>query len=293
MDISMGLPTMLPHGRSEELAWYRGIDEGPWHSLSTLDRFLFPSWALTVQLAAAAAVTERVRLWTAITTVSARSAVLFAKELATIDVLSGGRLTVGVGIGGYDEDFRAVGSEVSRRFQRMDESVEAMRKVWEQVPPVEGHLAVGPEPLQPGGPPFVAGASGPKALARAAKWAIGVSDGQAIVHVDAAALAAQRERVVQAWRDAGRDLQPHFSASTWFALGPNARDQLRDHIWHVTRSFGEEQARSAADSASTHSPSALRAAVDAARDGGVDELFIVPTTSDPTELDRAREALGM
>jgi alkanesulfonate monooxygenase SsuD/methylene tetrahydromethanopterin reductase-like flavin-dependent oxidoreductase (luciferase family) len=293
MDVSMGLPTLLPHGREEEIAWYRGVDEGPWLSLSTLDRLAFPSWALTVQLAAAAAVTERVRLWTDVAVLPARNAVSFAKELATIDVLSGGRLTIGVGIGGHAEDFRAVGSGLSQRFQRLDRDVAAMRDVWAQVPPVTGHLPVGPEPLQPGGPPFVAGVAGPKALARAARWATGVSYPNAIYHVDAEAIDAQRARVIDAWEVAGRETKPHFSACTWFALGPNAKEQLRDHVWDFMQVFGLDLARSMADNAQGHGPAALRAAVAAGRDGGLDELFLVPTTADPTELDRAREALGV
>jgi alkanesulfonate monooxygenase SsuD/methylene tetrahydromethanopterin reductase-like flavin-dependent oxidoreductase (luciferase family) len=293
MDISMGLPTLLPHGRDDEVAWYRGIDEGPWRSLSTADRLTFPSWALTVQLAAAAAVTERVRLRTDVAVLPLRNAVAFAKELATIDVLSGGRVTIGVGIGGYAEDFRAVGSARSQRFETLDRQIATMRDVWAQVPPVAGHLPVGPKPLQPGGPPFIAGVGGPKGLARAAKWAAGVSAPDAIVHVDAALLDAQRARAVDAWAAAGRETAPHFSASTWFALGPNAEEQLRDHVWDFMQVFGTEQARSIANDVRGFGPAALRAAVAAGRDGGLDELFLVPTTADPNELDRARDALGV
>lgn len=289
----MGLPTLLPHGRDEELAWYRRIDEGPWRSLSTLDRLTFPSWGLTVQLAAAAAVTSRVRLRTDVACLPARNAVAFAKELATIDALSGGRLTVGVGIGGHAEDLLAVGSRLERRFQTLDRQVAAMRDVWAQIPPVAGHLPPGPEPLQPGGPPLVAGVGGPKALARAARWASGVSYPNAIVHVDAAELEAQRARIVHAWSDAGRDTAPRFSACTWFALGPNAEEQLRGHVWAFMRVFGEDRARSMVGAAQGFGPAALRAAVAAGRDGGLDELFLVPTTADPDELDRAREALGV
>ena len=60
----MTLPTMLPHGRREALAWCRGVDEGPWSSLAVPERIAYTSHSLTVQLAAAAALTERVRLWT-------------------------------------------------------------------------------------------------------------------------------------------------------------------------------------------------------------------------------------
>src|SRR5688572_22367008 len=116
MDLAMTLPTMLPHGRDEVLAWCRGIDEGPWSSL---------------------AVPERVRLWTTIVIRPAHPAVQVAKDLASVDVLSGGRLTVGVGVGGREHDYRAVEGSFARRWARMDEQVAQMRRIWAGEPPFE------------------------------------------------------------------------------------------------------------------------------------------------------------
>ncbi len=160
----MTLPTMLPHGRDELLAWCRSVDEGPWSSLAVPERVTYTSHALTVQLAAAAALTERVRLWTTIVIVPAHPAVQVAKDLASVDVLSGGRLTVGVGVGGREHDDRAVGASLERRWERMDAQVDQMRAVWSGQPPFEGADPVGPAPVQPGGPPVAAGVLGPKAL---------------------------------------------------------------------------------------------------------------------------------
>ncbi|MCU1374615.1 MAG: flavin-dependent oxidoreductase, F420-dependent methylene-tetrahydromethanopterin reductase, partial [Actinomycetia bacterium] len=80
----MTLPTMLPHGRDEVLAWCRGIDEGPFSSLAVPERVTFTSHALTVQLSAAAALTERVRLWTTLVVLPAHDAVQTAKDLASV-----------------------------------------------------------------------------------------------------------------------------------------------------------------------------------------------------------------
>lgn len=300
MHISMGLPTLFPHRRETELAWYRKIDEGPWDGLVTYERVLYPdSWSVVPQLAAAAAVTERVRLWTDVVALPMRNPVLFAKDLATIDVLSGGRLTLGVGIGAWDEDYVAVGSAVDRKRQRMDKAVAAMRNVWSQEPPVVGHHPVGPAPVQVGGIPLVAGVIGPKALARAARWAVGVSDPAHSLHFDAEALAAQRERVVQAWRAAGRTEQPHFSAPIWFALGHDPENQLREHVqdfWVQDLDLnGTESSYLTASTAGTLNCGAARlvAAVRGAREAGLDEIRLVPTTADPYEIDRAREVLGI
>jgi alkanesulfonate monooxygenase SsuD/methylene tetrahydromethanopterin reductase-like flavin-dependent oxidoreductase (luciferase family) len=293
MDIAMTLPTMLPPGRAEALAWCRGIDEGPWSSLAVPERVTFTSHGLTPQLAAAAALTERVRLWTTLIILPAHDAVQVAKDMASVDQLSDGRLTLGVGVGGREHDFRAIGGDMSRRWQRMDEQVAEMRRIWRQEPPFEGADPVGPPPVQPGGPPLVAGVMGPKAVARAARWAVGVDDPTSITAVDAAALAGQRDKVVQAWKDAGRDEAPHFSASLWYALGPDAKQQLGDYVFEYMKIFDEGFARTLAETAPVHTPAALREAMDAAREAGCDEFFLVPTTADPAELDRTRDALGI
>jgi len=294
MNISMGLPTFLPHDRNEELSWYRKIDEGPWDGLAISDLVTHPhSWALSVQLAAAAAMTERVRLWTAITALPLRNEVLFAKELATIDILSGGRLTLGVGIGSQDEDYLAVGSDLAQRRQRMDEQISIMRRIWAQEPPAGGHYPVGPTPLQPGGVPLVAGVMGPKSIARAARWAMGVMDGNNSFSFDAEGLYAQRELVTQIWKDAGRKEKPQFSTCLFFALGANAREQLAQCIFSMSQSYGEEGARMAAESSTNHGATFLREVVDSARSMGLNDIMLMPTTSDPDEIDRARDALGI
>lgn len=288
----MTLPTMLPHGRAEVVAWCRGVDEGPWASLAVPERITYTSHSWTVQLAAAAALTERVRLWTTVVVLPAHPAVQVAKDLASVDRLSDGRLTVGVGVGGREHDYRAVGSPFTRRWQRMDDAVAAMRSVWAGDPPFPGADPVGPPPLQAGGPPLVAGVMGPKAMARAARWAVGVDDGSTVTGVSRDAVAALVERVRAAWRNAGRTEAPHVSASLWYALGDGAADRLRRYTYEYMRIFGDVIAAAMADACTASSPASLREAVTAAADAGCDELFLVPTTADATELDRTRDALG-
>lgn len=289
----MTLPSMLPHGRQELLAWCRGIDEGPWSSLAVPERITYTSHSLTVQLAAAAALTERVRLWTTLVILPAHNAVQVAKDAASVDRLSEGRLTLGVGVGGREHDYRAIGGDFTRRWSRMDDQVAEMRRIWAQEAPFAGGDPVGPPPVQAGGPPLVAGVVGPKAMARAARWAVGVDDPTSITAVDGDALAARRDLVVQAWKAAGRSEAPHFSASLWFALGPDAKEQLSTYVYEYSRIFDDGFARKLAETAPVHSPAALRDALDAAREAGCDEFFLVPTTADPAELDRARDALGI
>jgi alkanesulfonate monooxygenase SsuD/methylene tetrahydromethanopterin reductase-like flavin-dependent oxidoreductase (luciferase family) len=288
----MTLPTMLPHGRTEILGWCRSVDEGPWVSLAVPERVTYTSHDLTVQLAAAAALTERVRLWSTIVILPAHDAVAVAKQMASIDVLSGGRLTVGVGVGGREDDYRAVSAPFDRRWQRMDEQVATMRRIWSGDPPFRGADPVGPPPMQPGGPPLVAGVMGPKAIARAARWAAGV-DGAWTLDGDAQHMADAFGTIRTAWTDAGRSDPPHLSTSIWYALGPGAGERLRSYAYEYMKIFGEQIGRAVADQVTCHTSEQLRRAVDNARDAGADELFLVPTTADPGELDRTREALGI
>jgi alkanesulfonate monooxygenase SsuD/methylene tetrahydromethanopterin reductase-like flavin-dependent oxidoreductase (luciferase family) len=292
MDISMTLPTMVPHGRAEVLAWCRGVDEGPYASLAVPERITFPAHSMIVQLAAAAALTERVRLWTTIVIAPAHDAVEMAKQFASVDRLSDGRLTIGVGVGGREHDYLAIGGSYARRWSRMDEQVATMRRIWAGEPPFEGADPVGPPPVQAGGPPFIAGSMGPKSMARAAKWAAGV-DGAFTLDGNRDAIAGPFEMVRTAWREAGRPDAPHLSNSFWYALGPGAEDRLRSYAYEYMKIFGEDVGRWAASAVTLFTPEALRDAVDASRDAGADELFLVPTTADPDELLRTREALGI
>jgi len=292
VDISMTLPTMLPHGRAEVLAWCRSIDDGPWASLAVPERITYTSHESTVQLAAAAALTERVRLWTTIVILPAHDAVAVAKQLASVDVLSGGRLTVGLGVGGREHDYRAVSAPFERRWQRMDDQIAVMRRIWAGEPPFEGADPVGPPPVQPGGPPLAAGSMGPKAIARAARWAIGV-DGAFTLDGDLAQYEAAFEMIRSAWVEAGRTETPHCSTSIWYGLGPDAEARVRGYAYDYMKIYGEDAGKWAADNVACHTPEALRRALDNARAAGADEFFLVPTTVDPGELDRTRDALGI
>lgn len=292
MNLAMTLPTMVPHGRDDVIAWSQGIDAGPWSSLAVPERITYPSHSMVVQLAAAAALTERVRLWTTIVVLPSHNAVEVAKQMASVDQLSNGRLTLGVGVGGREHDYLAIGGSYARRWSRMDEQVAEMRRIWAGEPPFPGADPVGPPPVQPGGPPIIAGALGPKAIGRAARWADGV-DGAWTLDGDEATVRTAFDAIKAAWRAAGRDDAPHLSTSIWYALGPDAEDRLRQYAYDYLKIFGEEAGQYGAQSVACFTPDALRRAVDSIRAAGANELFLVPTTADPAELDRTLDALGI
>jgi alkanesulfonate monooxygenase SsuD/methylene tetrahydromethanopterin reductase-like flavin-dependent oxidoreductase (luciferase family) len=289
MDIAMTLPTMLPHGRRELIEWCREADAGTFSSLAVPERTTYQSHDCVVQLAAAAALTENVALWTTIVILPAHDAVDTAKKMMSIDVLCNGRLTIGVGVGGRAHDYRALGAPFTRRWHRMDEQVATMRRVWRGEPLFDGADPVGPLPVQNGGPRIIAGSMGPKSIGRAARWADGVVgwtlDG------DQAQVRAAFDMVIAAWHEAGRTEPPHLSTSIWYALGDGAEARLRSYAYDYLKIFGEDAGRYGAGGVVCYTEDALRRTVDDIRAAGADELFLVPTTADPRELERTTRAL--
>ena len=96
-----------------------------------------------------------------------------------------------------------------------------------------------------------------------------------------------------AWRAAGRDDKPHLSTSIWYALGDGAEDRLRAYAYEYLKIFGEDAGQYGAQSVACYTPDALRRALENIAAAGADELFLVPTTTDPDELTRTRDALGI
>ena len=153
MNIGIGLPANIPGvSRDSVLEWARKADSGPFSSVGIIDRVVYPNWDPLVALAAAAAVTQRVRLMTTILIAPVRDATLLAKQASSIDVLSGGRLTLGLGVGRREDDYAAVSGRFNRRGRRFEEQLALMKRVWAGGDPADGTGTVGPDPIQSGGP---------------------------------------------------------------------------------------------------------------------------------------------
>src|SRR3954453_18737876 len=149
----MTLPVMEPDlwsdGATTLEAWARAVDAGPWSSLCWGERMAFDNPHSLTLLGAAAAWTDRVRLATTVLVPQLHDPVSLAKALATGDRLCGGRLSVGLGVGGREEDYRAVGAPLSTKTMReMADRVSVMRRVWAGDRVVDSVLPVGPAPVQ-------------------------------------------------------------------------------------------------------------------------------------------------
>ena len=291
MDVGMNLPVMVPGlDRDTILDWSRRIDTGPFSSLAAGERITFPNPELMVTMAAAAAVTERVRLVLTVLVLPMHSAALKAKEVATLDVISGGRVTLGVGVGARVEDFRAVGARFDGdRMARLGRQVAVLRRVWAGEPVEPGMMPIEPRPIQAGGPPILAGCLVPTAIRRAARWADGIcgfSFGPAEEEIAFAFDTARR-----AWADVGRG-QPRLVTSFWFALGRSARQQLDGYIARYLDFLGPGVAAQVAPTCTVTSVARLREAIREVRNLGGDEVILVPTSADPSEVDRVADLIA-
>src|SRR5919202_377082 len=163
MDIGIGLPNAVRVvDRSGIVDWARRAEEAGFASLGTLDRIVYPNYESLIALAAAAAVTERIRLVTDILIVPLRaSTALLAKQAATIDHLSGGRLVLGLSPGGREDDYTVSGLDFHARGRTFDRQLEELPRLW------RGEGGVGPAPASGERPALLIGGSSARALRRA------------------------------------------------------------------------------------------------------------------------------
>jgi alkanesulfonate monooxygenase SsuD/methylene tetrahydromethanopterin reductase-like flavin-dependent oxidoreductase (luciferase family) len=281
MELGIGLPNTLTGATSELiLAWARQADAGPFASLGVFDRLLYDSFDPLLTLAAAAGLTNRIGLATTIVIGPLRNDALLAKQAATLDALSGGRLTLGLALGARRDDYMAAGVDYAARGRRLDEQLAALRSCWEDE-------RIGPRPSQPGGPPILVGGLNDSAYARAARYADGYIHNGGPPRVFAAA--AHKARA--AWADAGRLGQPRLWAQGYYALGADAdveagRAYLLDY-YAFTGPFAE---RIAAGLLTT--PQAVVQFARGYAEAGCDHLVLFPTVARMEQFERLAAVIG-
>jgi alkanesulfonate monooxygenase SsuD/methylene tetrahydromethanopterin reductase-like flavin-dependent oxidoreductase (luciferase family) len=132
VEIGIGLPTTIPGATREQvIEWAKRADAAGFSSLGTIDRVVYPNYEPLVALAAVAAVTERARLLTSVMLLPIRqNAAHVAKQAASIQALSNGRLVLGVGVGGRPDDFEASHVPMEHRGTRLVEMLDEMKRIW-------------------------------------------------------------------------------------------------------------------------------------------------------------------
>lgn len=284
MDVSIGLPTTVPGvdgPRLLEVA--RRAEDCGFAGLGVLDRLVRDSYDAVGALTAAAAVTTRVRLTTSVLLASYRGApTVLAKQLATLDHLSGHRLVVGVAAGGRADDFEAAGVPYGRRGRLLDEALAVMVEVWKGGGP---HPGIGPIPAD-GRIPLLVGGHSEAAMRRAAQHATGWIAGGS----SASSYGYLVTRARHAWADRGRTDSPRMVALAYVSMGAGGRERagayFRDYYSYIGPKAEKLALGVLAD------PSALRESVAGYAASGCDELVLMPCTPEPGQVDLLAEALA-
>jgi len=290
----MTMPVMEPDLDAATLkAWARAVDDGPFASLCFGERIAFGNPDSLTLLGALGAWTDRVRLVTTVVVPQLHHPVMLAKALATGDMLSGGRLTVGLGVGGRHEDYHAVGADPATQTMRgMAERVAVMKRVWSGEKVTESVNPVGPAPLQPGGPQLLVGTMGPKTVRSAASWADGLTGTTLDLDVDRAAGLFGVART--SWAHAGRPA-PRLTTSFWFALGSDgtAREQIRRHLRRYMNWIPPRYVDAIAPTTGfAGTEDELVAVLRKFADIGTDEVRLIPTSSELDQLRRVADAVS-
>jgi alkanesulfonate monooxygenase SsuD/methylene tetrahydromethanopterin reductase-like flavin-dependent oxidoreductase (luciferase family) len=287
VDIGIGLPNTVPGTEGRTLIdWARHAEEAGFSTLGTIGRLVYPNYEELIALSAAAAVTSQIRLTTSVLLAPLyTNSALFAKQAASLDRLSGGRLVLGLGLGGRDDDFAASGVSTQGRGHRLEEQVAMMKRVWagEEFGYAGG---IGPEPARRGGPEIILGGSTEATFRRVARLADGWIMGGGTPDMFAQAAAG----VDQAWQDADRAGRPRKLTLAYFGLGPEARSQAEGYLLHYYGWLGEI-ANMIAGSAAV-SPEMVKSYVAAFEAGGCDEIIFVPTASRLDQVSLLAEAIA-
>ena len=289
MKIGIGLPGNVPGVKGDFiLEWAQRADAGPFSTLGTIDRLVYQNYEPFIMLASAAAVTTRIRLMTGVMLAPLRNEGVLAKQAASLDAISNGRLTLGLGVGRRPDDYKAAPARYNNRGRRFEAQIAYMKRVWsgEDVDSDNDVGPMGPPPVQKGGPEILIGGGTPQAIARAGSLAAGyLADG-----TQPAAVEASYKRAVDAWNEAGKPGKPRLAAVVSYALGPNAANVAGDYIRHYYSFLGPVAEQMAQNAVS--STEALTGMIRDLEGIGMDELIFLPTAAEMGQLDRLADIVG-
>jgi alkanesulfonate monooxygenase SsuD/methylene tetrahydromethanopterin reductase-like flavin-dependent oxidoreductase (luciferase family) len=281
LNIGIGLPNMVPGATGAEIVdWARRAEARGFSSLGTLDRILYESYEPLTALAAAAAVTERIGLLTAVLLGPLRTnPALLAKQAQTVQAISGGRLTLGIGLGAREDDYEASDVEHGERGRLFDELLSDLTEAW-----TDGGIG----PAAGAAPSLVVGGQIDRAFERVARFGAGWIQGAS----GPGQFAELSPKVRAAWSEAGRDGEPRMLAIAYYSLGENAEENARRDLAHYYEWLGEQVVELIVAAAATDAE-AVRSYIQAYEDVGCDELTFFPCSSDPEQVDLLAEAAGI
>ncbi len=288
MRIAIGLPSRVASASGEVmLEWIARAERGPFSSVVVTDRVVSQALEPMIVLALAAGATRRIRLMTSIVLAPTRETTLFAREAATLDALSGGRLTLGIGIGVRKNDYLATGFDFHRRGRRVEEQLALLRRLWSGENLSSEVGAIGPRSSRPNGPELLIGGYAPAIARRIAKWGDGY---MAPGGGEPEALAAMWRNIEIAWKEEGRAGKPRWVGASYYALGPSGADYAKRYI---AANYGYNPELAARRLATLPaSREAVGASIKRQADMGVDEFILRPCADDLDQMERLAELVG-
>jgi alkanesulfonate monooxygenase SsuD/methylene tetrahydromethanopterin reductase-like flavin-dependent oxidoreductase (luciferase family) len=284
VDVGIGMPNAIPGTTGRLLLdWARRAEAAGFSSLATIGAVEYPSHEELSVFAAAGAVTERIRFMTNVMIAPARSTAELAKQAATVQQLTGGRLSLGLGVGWRQTDYGLTGRDFASRGRLFDEQLAGLRRALAGEPIDGGPRPVAPDPGAH--VPVLIGGTSDAAVRRTVEFADGWTAGGTPPEYTAPML----DKVRAAWRDAGREGEPRFVALNYFALGDVA-DRSRAYVEDYYAPMGREMVEMIAGGVH-RSADSIRAARDGFAEIGVHEVVFDPTVADLEQVDLLAEAL--
>lgn len=285
MKLGVGLPNTMAHETDRKLMldWARLSEEAGFHVLGTIDKPNFDSWDPLMTLAAAGAVTERIRLATSILQLPPRNEVLVAKQAAVVDQLSEGRLDLGLSQGGREDDFQVLDAEFAGRSERFDRQVARIREIWAKARESDReHGILGPPPVQEPGPPIWAGAMQPKAVERAVR----IADGFIFATAGSQAMSQAAPGIREAFAAHGKP-DATIAGLAYVAVGDDPQKALDEGAHHVLRYYG--QLWTEPENLIHHGPASKIADEIAAYANAVDVLIVFPQIPSLDQVEQLAE----
>jgi alkanesulfonate monooxygenase SsuD/methylene tetrahydromethanopterin reductase-like flavin-dependent oxidoreductase (luciferase family) len=282
MDVGIGLPNAVRGVTRDGIVdWAQRAEAAGFTSLGTIDRIAYPNFESMMSLAAAAAVTEKIRLTTDILLAPLRSnTALLAKQALTLDGISEGRLVLGLAPGGREPDYEVSGVDFKRRGKIFDQQLEELPELW------AGKAGVGPPPFDGKPPEVLIGGGSDKALERAAKHADGWTMGGGTPDQFAESKAA----LLELWKAEGRAGEPRTVVLFYYALGDGAKEAAERDLAHYYEWLGD-YTQQIVDSAATDVDT-VKGYLAAFEAVGADEAICFPASSDLAQVELLAEAIA-
>ena len=285
MRVALGLPSRIAGASGQlMLEWIERAERGPFSSLVVTDRVVSRALEPLTVLAIAAGATKRIRLMTSVVIGPTRETTLLARQAATIDALSDGRFTLGVGIGVRENDYLATRFDFHRRGRQSEEQFLTLRRLWRGEPLSQDLGPIGPPPARSGGPELLIGGYVPAIARRIAAWGDGY---MAPGGGEPAAMMEMWRRINDGWKEAGRQGRPRWVGASYFALGPNASEQATRYI-DANYGYNPELAARRLRGIPT-TRAAVEESIKRQADMGVDEFILRPCAEEFEQMDRLAE----